>query len=141
MQTPMRMRSGPTSRPCGPCGDFHSGSSVALMPSLTSALAMAMRSGERLQFAARLVDGDALLEARDAEHVAVVPVAQHPFLDAVEHGLLHVGNPKVEGGDRHRSVERGRGNADDCELMLVDADGLADNIWIGVRSASASSDR
>ena len=66
--------------------------------------------------------GHALLQARDAEHVAVVAIAQHPFLHAVERGLLHVGNPEIERGDGQRTVERGRGHADNGELMLVDAE-------------------
>ena len=87
--------------------------------------------GKRFELTARLLDGDARLEARDAEHVAVVAVAQHPFLHAVERGLLHVGNPEIEGGDGHRTVEGGRGNADNGQLMLVDGSGSADDGWVG----------
>jgi len=52
--------------------------------------------GERFQFGARLVDRDTLLEARDADHIAVVAIAEHPFLNTVEQGLLHVGYPEIE---------------------------------------------
>ena len=88
--------------------------------------------GEGLGFSARLLEGDAWLQARDAEHVAVVAVAEHPLFDAVERGLLHVGNPEIEGGDRNGAVKRGCGDADDGELVLIDLDGAADDGGVGV---------
>ena len=61
--------------------------------------------GESFDFLASLVNGDAGLEARDAEHVAVVTVAEHPLRDAEEHGLVHIGNPQIEGHRWERAVK------------------------------------
>ena len=95
-RTPIRMRSGPPAAPAVHRATFDSGSSVALMPWLISASATAMRpasaasSGGPAPWSRRP-------EPRDAQHVAVLAVAQHPGSHAVEHRLLHVRHPEVEG--------------------------------------------
>src|SRR5215469_18384043 len=57
-------------------------------------------------------------------------VAEHPEGHAIERRLCHVRDPYIEGHRGNGAVELRRGLADDGELMLVDADGLAHDGWV-----------
>ena len=89
--------------------------------------------GQGVELLLRLRERYAGLQAGDAEHVAVLAVAQHPRFDAVELGLHHVRNPEIEGFSGERSVKSGRGNAYDCELVLIDTDCLADDSRVSLK--------
>ena len=86
--------------------------------------------GEPLKFSTGLVNAHTRLQSCDTQHVAIVSVAQHPLFHAVQNRLLHIGHPQVKRGNRHRSMKCWRRNPYDGQLVLVDADGLADDLRI-----------
>src|SRR6185369_14343466 len=86
--------------------------------------------GDGSSLAASLSGGDAWFEADQREGVAVAAFAKERLGLEKELRAHGDGNPEVKDEGGYGAMKFGRRDADDGEVMTVEADGLADDGWV-----------